>query len=132
MVRKNKKGILRIIEAIIAIMLIAGVLLFLYVNNIENPKKAEEVYNFQTSVMEEIANDAVLRNAVLDSNITMINNFIQPRMPSSFNFTIKICNIDEICGPDVYRAQAYSSERIISSTLKEYSPKKLKIFMWLK
>jgi len=54
------------------------------------------------------------------------------QIPADLNFTARICNIDDICGLDSYRKEVYAKERIISSTLKEYSPKKIRLFVWEK
>lgn len=127
---KGKKGWLRIAEAFIAIALIASVLAVLYTRTIENPKQREEIYKLHGAILDEISLDQRLRQDVLDSKNESIENFVSTRTPAGFNFTVRICDIDDICGLQFYREEIFSSERIISSTLQDYHPKKVKIFMW--
>ena len=128
----NKKGWLRILEAFIAVVLIASFLLVLYSRAVERPKISEEVYQIQKTILDEIASNPELRQAVLNGNEEKIINFTYDRIPSGFEFAMRICEVNEVCGLKEYKEGVYSSERIISSTLEEYSPKKLKIFMWKK
>lgn len=131
--KQNKKGWLRIIEAFIAIILILGVLIAVYSRVIEKPKKADYAYNLEKSILDEISMDSALRDAVLNGDataITTITNFVRTRI-KGFNFEIKICELEDICSMNSYKKEVYATERIISSTLEKYQPKKLKIFMWL-
>jgi len=131
---KEKRGWLRILEAFIAIILIIGALIVIYSKTIEKPKKAEEIYKLQGAILDEIADNPELREAVLNENITRIIDFIGDRTYPSFNFTIRICEVNDICSLQYYIGEegndVYSTERVISSTLEKYEPKKLKIFMW--
>ena len=129
---KNRKAWLRIVEAFIAVILIASVLTLLYVRTIGKTRSGEEVYNFERTILNEIAADANLREAVLKNSSINIINFVASRVPQNFNFTIRICEVNDICNLnlDSYKEEVYASERIISSTLTEYNPKKVKIFIW--
>ena len=133
---QNKNGWLRILEAFIAIILITSVLLVLYVQTINNPKKTEEVYRLQGTILEEIAFDPILRNAILKWDNNTVEDFVSKRVPEEFEFGIKICDINKICELESYigkeGSDVYSSERIISANLTDYKPRKLKIFMWQK
>jgi len=126
----NKKAWLRIVEAFIAIILIASVLIVIYSRTIEKPSKSESIYNLQKTILDEIAVDIELRQNVLDNKTENIENFVSERIPAGFKFSVRICDLNDICGLQEYKEEVYSSERIISSTLQEYNPKKLKIFMW--
>jgi len=128
---KNKKGWIRIAEAFIAILLITIVLLVIYTRTETKNGISEEIYKVQKVILDEIADNPTLRESVLKNDEDAITNFVSERIPSGFSFSIKICEINNICNLDVFKEEVYSSERVISSTLQEYSPKKLKIFMWL-
>jgi hypothetical protein len=129
--KMNKKGWLRILEAFIAIILIAGVLAFVYSRTIGKPTdRAEEIYKLQKTILDEIAADPQFRNASLQMDEVIISEFVGDRVPPGFNYTVRICDVADICGLPYYKKEVYSSERIISSTLEEYDPKKVKIFMW--
>ena len=126
----NKRAMLKILEAFIAIVLIAGVLIVLYVRTTQTNTKEEGVYNLQKTILDEIAASPGLRDSVLNNNTAAIESFTADRIPTSFNFTIKICEIDSVCNMPYYSSDIYSSERIISANLTVYEPKKVKIFMW--
>jgi hypothetical protein len=126
----GKKGWLRVAEAFIAIILIVGFLVVLYSKTEEKPRRDEEIYKLQKTILDEIAADPKLREGVLNNKTGEIISFVSRRIPYRFNFTIRICSIDKICGLQYYQGDTYSSERIISSVLEKYEPKKLKIFMW--
>ena len=126
---KNKRGWLRIVEAFIAIMLIMGVLLILYSRGIE-PRRAEEIYNFQKTILDEVAANPGLRENVLSENEQAVEDFVRDSIPAGFSFEVRICEPGDICGLPDYHEELYASERIISATLQTYNPKKVKLFMW--
>ncbi|MBU3912829.1 MAG: hypothetical protein KKE50_01920 [Nanoarchaeota archaeon] len=126
---RNKRGWIKIVEAFIAIILIASIMLTVYSKQPTRTKN-EEIIKVEDSILNEISQSEALRQDVLDSNNLSISLFIQSKMPPNLNFTAKICAVDDVCGLDVYRKEVYARERIISSTLTEYSPKKLRLFAW--
>ncbi len=126
----RKKGWLRIVEAFISILIITGVVILIYSINRNYNERGEEIYELQQTILNEIASDPKLRIDVLNNNIQEIEKFVENRIPENFEFKIKICDINDICGLDFYKERVYSSERAISSTLTLYKPKKVKIFMW--
>lgn len=129
----NKKGWLRIVEAFLAILLIAGVIFVIIANRTGTQSSKEEIiYNLQRTVLNEISSDKNLRDAVLKDDQTQIKDFISGRIPQAFNFTINICELNDVCPMMVneYKKNVYANEVVISSTLENYNPKKLKLFMW--
>ncbi|MBU1135970.1 MAG: hypothetical protein ABIG37_00665 [Nanoarchaeota archaeon] len=132
MMMKNKKGWLRIAEAFLAILLITGVLIFLNTGFDYSNKKTDEIYFLEKSILNEISNNQTLRGNILQDNpnIELIENEIKYRIPLIFNFSVMVCEIYEICNPDFYYEEVYAKEKIISSTLQKYEPKKVKIFLW--
>jgi Ni,Fe-hydrogenase I cytochrome b subunit len=130
MLRKDKKGWIRIAEAFIAVTLIASVLVVLYVRTVQIPQEREEVYNLQKTILDEIASSPELRNYILVNDSEKMNSFVKERVPVAFNFSVRICQTNDICGLQFYEKDIYSSERIISANLTSYEPKKIKIFMW--
>lgn len=128
---KNKKGWIKIVEAFMAVIILASVMLTIYA---KQPTRTmnQEIIKIEDSILNEISQNEVLRQNVLDENEISITLFIQSKIPVNLNFTARICQIDDICGLDVYRKEVYARERIISSTLKEFAPKKLRLFVWEK
>ena len=127
----DKKGWLRILEAFIAVILIAIVLIVI-ISRQNGEGNADEIYKLQKTILNEVAKNNELRQAVLDGNITPVNESISERIPKIFDLEVKICEVDEVCAPSIYREEVYAEEIVIMGTLGEYSPKKLKLFMWQK
>lgn len=128
---RQKKAWIRIVEAFIAVTLIMIVMLSIYSFS---PKKnnGEEIEKIIESVLDEISNNNHLRQDVLNENVFELEQFVSERIPRIMNFTIKICQIEDVCGLSQYHKNVYARERIISSTLQQYSPKKIKLFAWEK
>jgi len=127
---KNKRGWLRILEAVIAIMLIMSVFVFLFVRN-RDSTNSEEILELEKIILSQIAEDDDLRSRVLAKDLGSLENFVKPKIPEGFSFALKICEPEANCVLDEYREEVWAGETIISSSLVQYSPKKLKIFMWI-
>ena len=135
---KNKKALVRILEAFIAIVLITAVFAVLYTRNVSRIERGEQIYKLEESILDEVASDETLRKNILsdEPDLNEIKSFIAPRIPPVFNFEIKICSIGEVCELESYLGEegkeVYSAERIISVTIKQQdlNPKVLKIFVW--
>lgn len=136
---------MRIIEAFIAVMLIAGFMLVLYYTKMNVPDEREGIIQLERIILEKIASEENLRQAVLDgypdtsagkSNRTLIENEIKSLLPTNYNFTFNICDLNEVCGLKENREyytsnQIFSEEVSVSSTLFTYiGPKKLRLFVW--
>ena len=130
----NNKGWIRIVEAFIAILLILGVLIMLYNQNISKPKESERLYTLEKTILDEIAFQNNLRALVLENKETELRTFVDTRVPDNFNFDIKICPPEEVCNLDTYHDGTFATEKIISVNLNspDLSPKKVKIFIWPK
>ncbi|MFH1501298.1 MAG: hypothetical protein ABIE22_05140 [archaeon] len=127
----NKKGWLRIFEAFLAVIIIAGVLIVLVMNQRAHSDFDEGIQGFQRGVLFEIAENNNYRHQVLNNDATGVESFVGGRMIPGMEFSMKICGVEEICRIDgEYNKEVYVAEIIISSNLTLYEPKKLKIFMW--
>ena len=131
----NKKGFIRILEAIFAIMLIMGAVLIIISNNLQTSDISEEAYEKQRYILEIISNNEGMRNEIIkEGNLGKTNEFIKKTMPSSWKYSVCVTSVDQICSPgDVPNdKELYVSETIISSSLTEkYSvAKKLRLFIW--
>jgi len=131
----NKKGWLRILEAFIGIILITGFLLFVIAKQTTKVDVGEEIGKLQEVILNQIANNESLREAVLDGDPEphLIRNFVESRTPNGFESEINICRVDNVCGPENYHKEMYVREVIISTKIEVgtgVNPKKLKIFIW--
>ena len=137
---RNKKGIVRIIEAIIAILIIAGVVLTLAVNRRVGGEK--DLSETLPPLLEEIAKNAELREEIIvweTGAETELTVFLAERIKNpNLNYTIKICEPDKVCAleryPEDAKGDIFAAERIISAAAalrrEEFSPKKIKLFLW--
>jgi hypothetical protein len=137
---KSKKGIVKIFEAAISISLIFTFMLLIYAQGIQKPSSSENILQWQGSILNEMKDDPALRVVILnnegtcdESGLAEIQSFIDERITSSFpgfDFTCRVCNATEVCGFYQPNAEVFSEERIVSATLTEFSPKKIRMFMW--
>ncbi len=133
----NKKGFIRILEAIFAIMLIMGAVLIIISNNLQTSDISEEAYEKQRYILEIISNNESMRNEIIkEGNLGKTNEFIKKTMPSSWKYSVCVTSVDKICSPGVGKVpddkELYVSETIISSSLEiDYTAsKKLRLFVW--
>ena len=132
----NKKGFIRILEAIFAIMLIMGAVLIIISNNLQTSDISEEAYEKQRYILEIISNNESMRNEIIspDGDLGKTNEFIKKTMPSSWKYSVCVTSVDQICSPgDVPNdKELYVSETKISSSLEiDYTAsKKLRLFVW--
>jgi len=139
---KNKRGWIRIVEAFVAVLLIAGTLLI--VINKEYIGKndiSKEVYEIETSILKEIELDDNLRGQILSVNplpvewdyipIDVKNKIIE-RTPDYLVCMAKICRMNEICVLNSLdpEKEIYAQSIAISASLEIYDPRQLKLFCW--
>jgi hypothetical protein len=146
----NKRGWMRILEATVAVLIVAGVMISVYSDKI-NGDNADNFYfyDLQIGVLNEISSDADLRLKVLnvvvesssDSNFDQLSDFIEDRLPSSIGFSLRVCDLGSPCKmfSDDYTAtldkSIYVEEVVISAEIGSgpgatYSPKKIRLFVW--
>jgi hypothetical protein len=134
----NKKAWLRIVEAVVAVILITGAVLIVISakNNAEQKDTEREyIYLIQTSILNEISRNNTLRGCVIspEKNTTELEKFVSSRIPSYLNFSLKICAISEPCNFDKNLAKSvYAEDVLISSNITFYNPQILKFFVWKK
>ena len=130
--KKNKKAWIRILEAFIAVMIIASVLMIIIMRT---PRESStgSVHEVQRFALEQVAANETLRGEVLEGSKDNTEIFIETVIPIYWNFTTEICEIEDICGMPFYiEKEVYADEILIATNLTKYSPKKLKLFVWAK
>jgi len=129
---KNKKAWLRIVEAVISILIISSVLVIMVLRNSEETDIGREIHDVQRIILKQVSLNNTLREEILQGDKTNTEIFINGMVPSSWQFAIKICETGELCdlGLEV-DAEIYADQILISSTLQQYAPKKLKFFVWI-
>ena len=129
--KMNKKAWLRIVEAFLAILIVVSAILIIMSKDQTHVDLSGDVNYKQRQILDIIAKDDSLREKVIQNNVVDLNNEISPMIPRNWNFTTKICSIDDICNADVpLDREIYVSQIIITSSTEEYNPKKVKFFVW--
>ena len=146
----GNKGFVRIAEAVIASLIILGILLAL--SSRINANRGVELNSLLPPLLEEIARNSSLRTKIVEEYdlsqnhgqfanariISDIEDFLEPNIPNNFEFAIRICGLDVPCFlspfPRESGSDVFAAERIISSSLGQttYSPRKIKLFLWRK
>ena len=143
MIIKNKKGWIKIVEAFIAILLVAGVLLIVVSQGYIGKKDiSSQVYDAEILILREIQLDDVLRNEILDAEPIPvkwndfpqnIKNKIISRIPSYLDCKAKICEMEDACELDEHlEKDIYAQSIAIVAALETYDPRQLKLFCWVK
>ena len=139
---KNKRGWIRIVEAFIAVLLIAGALLFVINKGyIGKTDISEQVYEIQLSVLREIELDndlrlKILSSAPIDSAGYQVDadiaQRIDDRVPDYLSCETAICDLEKICWADTVPGDKdiYAQAVAISAQGLEYGPRQLKLFCW--
>lgn len=145
----NKKGIIRIIEATIAIILVLTAFLLLNVRNKPTPSR-EDLTSIMPPLLDEVARNETLREEIvktynvhqsdtLQSNAVVlhsIEDFLKPRLNNpSLNFSIRVCSAQELCYLEPFPKDAtsvYGAERFVTADIDSpyIETKKLKMFLW--
>ena len=142
----NKKGWIRIVEASIAILFIAGVVLVV-INNNEldgNDDVSLKILDAEISVLREIQLNSSLRVEVLSSSFPIesgepgfpekVREKIDSKTPGYLTCVSKICSIIDECVLTAENSGSVYAESVLITTNPEtappYSPRKLKIFCW--
>tara|TARA_Y100000034_G_scaffold122656_1_gene168398 strand:+ start:6285 stop:6710 length:426 start_codon:yes stop_codon:yes gene_type:complete len=140
----EKKGWVKIVEAFIALLLIASVLIIVIDKGYITKKDiSSKVYETELSILREIELDDNLREDILNINLPMnwenesfpqeVKNRVNERTPSYLECKTKICELDKICALDKYpNKDIYAQSVVISANLEIYSPRQLKLFCWRK
>ncbi len=132
----NSKGLVKLIELIIAIVIIMAILLV--ANRQNKPEQnAPDISELARDILKEIASNESLRNEILAAQIDttqMIQtvSFIDISLPDYFNFELRACESSNACGQSSYVGDVYSAERIIGATTTTFNTVKLRLFIWVR
>ncbi len=143
--KRNRKGWIKIVEAFVAILLVAGVLLIVVNRNSNNSTAdlSDRIYNAEISIIREIQVNVSLRNEIVslippvewDSSSfpANIKNLIISRTPNYLDCVAKICDTSDACFLTAYTDKdTYAQSGIISGTQTEINALQLKLFCWQK
>jgi len=137
---KNKKAWIRIFEAFLAIIIVMGVLLLFYSQTRETVDVSDYVYSIQMKILNDISMSGDLRGYVVNfdpaSSQIKLDKYAKDNLPVDYEFELKVCGINDVCKMSndnikkTLEKEVFVEEVIISSTLKDYNPKKVRLFVW--
>lgn len=129
----NNRGYLRIVEASIAIVIVIGFLVFTYAQ--QRQASLPDYSETARQILDELAQNTELRQAVLSNDVGPVKDFVSSRINPGFNYEVKICDLEDVCGQDSYIGKdVFAGERVISSVITSdlVTEKKVKLFIWVK
>ena len=132
----NKRGWIRIFEAVVAILLITGVALVVLDKSYLKKDISSEISRLEDFVLKEIKLNSTLRAEVLGTDIggeipQLIQDKIDSRIPDKINCSAKVCAYTGNCVLDIYEEKAiFAKSTLISATPSTYNPKQFKLFCW--
>ena len=149
LIQKNHKGWIEIVEAFVAILLVAGVVLFiLNKSSMSNADISQQVYTTELSILREIETNDAFRAEIIatpdsklpellssDNQLLNIQTLINNRVPNYLICQGQLCKYDDnACNFIGIKPQkdVYAQSVLISSTLKTLRYVQLKIFCWTK
>ncbi len=142
----NKKGWIEIVEAFVAVMLVAGVVLILLNKGyFKGTDISDSVYKTELSIIREIQTNITLRTSIINVPEPLpvawedarfpsnVKNKIIERTPDSLECVGRICRMNETCSlGGSSEKDIYSQPGVISSTLQEVDYRQLNLFCWAK
>ena len=140
---KNKRGWIRVVEALTAILLLAGVFLVaINQGRGEDTSFSERIQNSEAAILRDIQLNNTLRAEIIATSGAIewdSGNFpaqtkakIIEKTPDYLNCTAKICATGDLCLPAAQDKTIYAESVIITSTLQTYNPRQIKLFCWEK
>ncbi len=142
----NKRGWIKLVEAFFALMLVAGVLLFLFTEVFVTEGGGGEIYEWEIAMLREISFNDSLREAVVSvsseelpvrwenfsGDLEQVKNSINKLTPGYLVCEAMVCEVESLCvlEDDLNGKSIYTKSKIIAIGQGDYSPKKFKIFCW--
>lgn len=135
MVRMNNKGWLRILEAVIAVLIIISAVLIVVQS--KKTQREQAFCNILPSLLEEIAKNESMRKIILAGDERIVEQYAEDKIRDpSLVFKAEICNPEEPCilqkSGGLEKVDICAEQRIISTSQNQtdFSPKKLKVFLF--
>lgn len=143
---KNKNGWIEIVEAFVAVLLIAGVVLIVLNRGyLQKTDISDQIYDSQLSILREIETNDTMRTEVLSAPAPLPIEWEDPRFPADVKSRIivrtpnylmcsgKICDMNVTCSLSGNKEKdIYSQSVAISSTLQDLGYRQLNLFCWMK
>lgn len=145
---KNKKGWIKIVEAVIAVLLVASVLIVVANRgSLGREEISQKVYSIQVAILKEIQQDNSLRDSITSNSLTLpvewesfdssglsdVKNKVVSRTPDYLTCEARICEPSDLCdyvGSVSKNIYAYSILITVSPEAVGFTPRQIKLFCW--
>lgn len=136
--KKNKKGWIMIVESVIAVMILFSFVFIAMAKQAQETRALQEKPNFYdvaNTLAKKTQSNYAIRNKVFENppDINGIKIDLQRetrKINARLNVSVNITGIGGICSFALPEKEVYSASAIIASSLSEYDPKKICIFVW--
>lgn len=128
--RSANKGLMKILEAVIAILMILTIVV-IYFGGKESFPEFSSINNgirafYALKVLDQ---SNKLRSDVVSNNTRNIENNLKPLMPGEISFQVFVCQTD--CGkPAVQTENMISVNYLISGDIDSFKPRQIVLYMW--
>ncbi len=137
----NKRGWLRILEAVMAVMILGSIILVVFNRQVPNINQTDYISDIQTGVLSKILSNLTLYNFVLAGDELALEDFVNTSvLNTQLNHSVRICDLtnpvtscilEESISDILVDHDVYVKEVIVSANLTTYSPKKVRLFTWV-
>jgi len=144
---KDKKGWVKIVEAFLAILLVAVIIILIVGrSNVREENYEERISNAGILILRDIQLDDILRQFIVDTNgeidwdddefPSSVKERIEERKPSWLECVAKICDPANECVLsdekinefELKEENIYTQSVVITSTTSTFNPRQLKLF----
>ncbi len=145
MVINNKRGWITVLEATIAVMLVSGVLIVVYVKQGTDDSSVQDyIFSLQRQILADISARSDLRTLALEENETALNVFVNSKVPLAYRSSLKVCRLGsetdfcklnsteviETREKDLFAEEIVVSSELGNGTIPLYEPMKIRLFIW--
>ncbi|MCX6711946.1 MAG: hypothetical protein NT139_02835, partial [Candidatus Woesearchaeota archaeon] len=132
----NKKGYLKTIEAVIAILIILG---FIYIitpkQHLPEETTPQSVASAEEFIINQILYNSTYRSCIVSDNRPCIDNLVKKNSPSGYNYQFEMCDTSTSCLQELnitlpIDKSIYSKSILVSQEKGLISPKVFRVYMW--
>lgn len=127
----DKKGFIKTIEAIVAVLLLYIFITAILIQN--KPKQASvplDVKLTQESVLKEVSNSNYYRNCVLRNDKNCVDSLMRKTIGDQYNYTFSLCTATQCSLPITPAKDVYYNSIIIASNFTDYQTTSVNLYIW--
>ena len=126
----NKKGFMKTIEALIAVLMLIGFLVYILPSG-EEEEKATDLEVFMDGVLDTFMYDQYYRVCAIERDLDCLTGFINESISYAYSYKLQFCDgMDCIVPSDLPDENVYVEDRLISSSFEEKNMVLVRLFCW--